>query len=72
MKKANTETKPQYVKIEDCAKGEFIKRKEDAKTVYVRGDYDRASKSYSLTDTNDMNREIFIKRGKMVFIGFEY
>lgn len=70
--KANQRTTEQFVKIEDCAKGEYIKRKADAKTVYIRGDYDRASKSYSLIDTEDMNREIFVKRGKLVFVGFEY
>lgn len=70
---ANKEyTSEQMVKIEDCRLGEFIKRKADAKTVYVRGMYDRVSKSYSLVSTKDMNKEIFIKKGKLVFVGFEY
>lgn len=65
-------TTEQMVKIEDCKEGESIKRKADAKKVYQRGAYDRASKSYSLIDCDDANREIFVKRGKLVFVGFEY
>lgn len=62
----------QNVKINQVKSGDYIMRTATAKTVYIRGDYDRASKSYECTDTNDMNRSIFIKSGKMVFIGFTY
>lgn len=54
------------------APGEYVKRKPDAKTVYIRGAYDRATKTYSLTDAQDMNREIFLKPGTIVYIGFTY
>lgn len=50
----------------------FFKRKPDAKIVYVVNHYDRGSKSYSCSDAEDMNREVFIKANKPVFIGFEY
>ena len=52
--------------------GDYIKRKENAKTIYIKGSYDRATKSYSCIDVEDMNKEIFIKANKLVFIGFTY
>lgn len=58
--------------IRDIKAGEYFKRKADAKTVYVKGHYDRATKSFSATDTEDISREIFIKASKPVFIGFDY
>jgi hypothetical protein len=60
------------VKIEECKKGEYIKRKPEAKTVFKREHYDAATKSYCLSDCDDMNREIFLKRGTIVYIDFEY
>ena len=60
------------VPMRAVSKGEYVKRKADAKTVYIRGDYDRASNSYSLLDCDDMNREIFVKASKHVFVGFTY
>ena len=60
------------VLICNVLRGDYVKRKADAKTVYIRGDYDRATKSYSLTDCDDMNREIFVKADKRVFVGFTY
>lgn len=62
----------QQINIKLVKPGDYIKRKIDAKTVYVRGEYDRITKSFSCTDTNDMNREIFIKSDKSVFVGFTY
>jgi len=58
--------------LRDVKKGDYVKRKVDANTVYVRGEYDRASKSYSLIDCNDMNREVFVKSNKIVFVDFTY
>ena len=58
--------------LRDVPKGEFVRRKEGAKTTYVKGDYDRASKSFSLIDCEDMNREIFVKADKLVHIGFTF
>lgn len=52
--------------------GELFKRKPDAKTVFVRNHYDRATKSFSASDFDDINREVFIKANKMVFIGFTF
>lgn len=60
------------VKLSDVKRGDYVKRKPDAKAVYKRGDFDRASKSYALADTDDMNREIFLKADTLVYIGFTY
>ena len=60
------------IKLGDVKKGEFIKRKADAKAVYIKGDYDRSSKSYSLIDTEDICREIFLKASTPVVVGFTY
>lgn len=62
----------QQVTIKAAAKGEYIKRKADSKIIYIKGDYDRASRSYCCTDVNDISRSIFIKADKEVFIGFDY
>jgi len=58
--------------IRDIKAGEYFKRKADAKSVYVKGHYDRATKSFSAIDTEDTSREIFIKATKPVFVGFDY
>ena len=60
------------VAIRDIKPGEYFKRKPDAKTVYVRGHYDPATKAFSATDFNDVCREIFIKASKPVFINFDF
>jgi len=62
------------IKMSDVKKaGEtFIKRTPDAKAVYSVNHYDKASKSYSCSDCDDMNKEIFVKSSKTVFVGFSY
>jgi hypothetical protein len=62
----------QQTTIRNIKTGEYFKRKPDAKTVYVKGQYDRATKSFSAIDTEDISREIFIKASKPVFVGFDY
>lgn len=62
----------QIVKLSDCPKGEYLKRKPESNKVYIRGDYDRSTKTYSLIDTDDINREIFLKGSTKVFVGFNY
>lgn len=58
--------------LKDVKAGDYIKRKADAQTIYKKGAYDRSSKSYSCSDVDDMNREVFIKADKLVFVGFTY
>ena len=60
------------VPLRDVPKGEFVRRKEGAKTTYRKGDYDRALKAYSLTDWDDASREIFVKADKLVHVGFTF
>ena len=38
--------------------------------VWVRGDYDRVSKTYGANNFDDMNRERFFKGDKEVYVDF--
>ena len=58
--------------IKQVSIGEYVKRKVDAKTVYIRQDYDRTTKTYCLQDTEDMSRCIYLKAATVVFVGFTY
>jgi hypothetical protein len=60
------------VKLNEVKPGDYVMRKPDSKTVFVKGAYDKGSKAFSLTDTEDMNREIFLKSSTLVYIGFTY
>jgi hypothetical protein len=59
-------------KVESIKSGEFVKRKPDASKVYKRGAYDASTKRYALQDCDDISREVFVKRGTELCIGFEY
>jgi hypothetical protein len=58
----------QQVQLKDVKQGVIIQRKLDSKSSYIRNHYDRASKTYSLTSTDDINKEIFLKPSTTVFI----
>lgn len=58
--------------IRHVGNGDLIKRKPNANQVYVINHYDKASKSYSCSDYYDMNKEIFIKSDKLVYVGFDF
>jgi hypothetical protein len=60
------------IAIKNVKRGDYIKRKADALTVYVRGDYDRASKSYCCHAFDDISKSIYIKASKPVFVGFTF
>ena len=62
----------QAIPLRDVKPGDFVRRKPDAKTTYVKGPYDRASKTFSLIDFDDINREIFVKAATIVWIGFDF
>ena len=62
----------QAIQMRDVKPGEYFKRKPDAKAVYVRGHYDKSSRSFSATDFDDICREIFIKASKPVYVGFDF
>ena len=58
--------------IKELKKGEFLKRKADAKEVYIKDYYDRASKSFCCIAYSDINNWVFIKANKKVFVGFTF
>ena len=62
----------QSIILRNVTKGDYVKRKSDSKAVYIKGAYDRTTKSFELQDVEDMNRCIYIKADKLVYIGFTY
>lgn len=54
-------------RVEDIKLGELVKRTADAKKTYLRGEYNRFSKRYSLTDYDDINAEYQVKKGTVLF-----
>ena len=58
--------------LRDVKRGDFVRRKAGAATVYTRGDYDKSRKRYSLGDYSDVGREVFLKGDTIVYIGFSY
>lgn len=61
--------------IESIAANEYVRRIRAGKMsneTFKRGAYDKASKSYSLVSCDDMNKEVFVKRGTMLAVGFTY
>ena len=53
-------------------RGEYFKRKPDARSVYRRGEYDRSTKRISATDFEDMNREVFLNPDTLVHVDFTF
>ena len=60
------------VQIQDVKKGEFVKRTATTLKVYIRADYQRDMKRFQLDDTTDIFRAVYIKRGTLVWVDFEY
>tara|TARA_R100000234_G_scaffold94264_1_gene62484 strand:- start:812 stop:1003 length:192 start_codon:yes stop_codon:yes gene_type:complete len=60
------------IKIEDVKKGDFIRRKPDAKTTFTKGDYCRFEKKYELGDWDDISRSVYLKKGTIVYIDFTF
>lgn len=59
------------VQLRECKKGEFIQLLENG-PVYIRGDYDRQLKKFSVYKFDDISAERFIKGEKIVFVGFTF
>lgn len=68
---SHTDTE-QMAAVETIKRGEFVRRKSDAVKTYTRGDYCKSTKRYSLNDCDDANREVWVKRGTLLFVGFSY
>ena len=62
----------QTITIKNVKPGDYVKRKSDSKAVYIKGDYDRTTKSFELQDVEDINRCVYVKADKIVVIGFTY
>lgn len=60
------------IKLSAVRPNDYVKRKADSKSVYVKSDYDRGSKSFALVDCEDMNRCIMLKASTIVYVGFTY
>jgi hypothetical protein len=58
--------------LKDLPKGEYFKRKPDAKKVYQRGEYCRSRRKYQADDCDDICRELVLKGSTVVYIGFTY
>jgi hypothetical protein len=62
----------QNVTIKNVKPGDYIKRKADAKAVYIKGAYIKSLKGFECADVSDINKSIVIKSDKLVFVGFTY
>lgn len=60
------------VKLSQVLHGDYVRRTKESKTTFIRGDYDRATKKYSLIDAADASREIFLSGFTNVHVGFTY
>lgn len=64
------------MKLKDLKKGDYFTLKDVSEPkenqVWIRGDYDRFSRTYSATNFSDMNRERFFKGSKEVFTDFTF
>lgn len=76
-KACNKETEHyEFNEVENISYGEFVRRLNKDGTMqrktYIRGKYDAGSKRYALMDCDDINREVFVKKGTKLAIEFTY
>jgi hypothetical protein len=66
----------QKITLGNMGAGDLIKRKPDAKAVYIVNFRERAKRGkpayYSLSKYDDMNSEIFLSAETPVFVGFTF
>jgi hypothetical protein len=62
----------QTLTLKQIPKGEFLMRKPNAKTVYIKGDYCRESKAYWIFKAEDINSGMLLKARTLVIVGFTY
>jgi len=62
----------QNLPVENIPAGTFVKRNENAKRVFTRGEYCRASKRYSLEAWDDISAVVYVPRGTVLVTGFEF
>lgn len=67
----------QTAQVQDIAPGEYVKRlfcngTQAGNKVYKRGPYNPKAKRYALEDCDDISREIYVKKGTRLLVGFTY
>ena len=70
VKRGNKIVEEGWMAIEDVPMRAFMKRRPDASTTYVRGTYYRPERKYACDDWDDISRDILLKKGTMVYVGF--
>lgn len=58
--------------IETLTKNDFFKRKDGANKVFILKGYCRTNKAYECQNWDDISDFIYLKKGKQVFIDFEF
>lgn len=59
---------PSAMNIEDVPKGEWFKRKPDAKKCYIKDGYCRYERKYEATHEDDHCKQVYLKKGTVVYI----
>ena len=62
----------QQIALRDVPRGEFVRRKLDARRTFTRQHFDHATRTYCLSDYDDLNREIYLRGSTTVWVGFDY
>lgn len=62
--------------LKEIKKGDYFTLKEISEPkenqVYIKGDYDKVSKTFSVCKFSDMNSERFIKADKQIYVDFTF
>jgi hypothetical protein len=63
----------QQITVKQAPKGEYIKlRDSESSPVWVRDYYDQSLKKYCLYAFDDVNKCLYVKGSKPVFVGFTF
>jgi len=57
--------------VADC-KGQYVKRKQNAKRVYLVECYRHDLKRWQLVAFDDVNQCVYVKPGTQVWVGFDF
>jgi hypothetical protein len=66
------DTSERYVDIWKVPVGTYLKRKADSKKIYIAAGYCPVNRGYQIDDAGDINRALFLRGDKKVFVGFTY
>ena len=66
----------QVAQVQNIKRGEYVKRLNADGTAqsktYQRSYYDADTKRYALDDVDDTSRQVFVRKGTKLLIGFTY